>query len=330
MSQSPPDATLADELARWLAERGQPPQSIRALAGDLSQRRYFRAAWPDGRHAVAAFYPREIGATQARFDAAAELLAAANVRVPARLGIDRERGWSLVEDLGEATLYECRAAGWPWLLPRLEDAVATLGRIARLDAAAVVALGSPPLDAELLRRELVQTERLFLAPAGVLDDPGVAAPFAAALDELCEQLGAAPLAPCHRDFMARNLVPVEGEGVGVLDFQDLRLGPAAYDLASLLNDSLFPPPELETRLVAAAGIAGPDDEGYLRAVAQRALKAVGTFAAFAARGANRHLPLIPPTLRRAARALERLPETSAAYARIAPRLASRLGAERFC
>ena len=63
--------------------------------------------------------------------------------------------------------------------------------------------------------------------------------------------------PCHRDFMVRNLMPLRGRrGLVVLDHQDLRLGPPLYDLASLLNDTLFPPPEAEEALLAAAAPSG--------------------------------------------------------------------------
>jgi aminoglycoside/choline kinase family phosphotransferase len=118
--------------------------------------------------------------------------------------------------------------------------------------------------------------------------------------------------------MARNLVPrprprpaASGDEAAlvVLDHQDLRLGPPGYDLASLLNDSLFPPAELEEGWLARVLPPGEAPRlAYHRAAAQRTLKAVGTFAAFARRGSDRHLPLIPPTLERALYHLGRLPE----------------------
>src|SRR5260370_24078577 len=98
--------------------------------------------------------------------------------------------------------------------------------------------------------------------------------------------------------MARNLMPLPGGAVGVLDHQDLRLGPPAYDVASLLNDTLFPPAEIEQELLVATPSATPR-AAYHLAAAQRTFKAVGTYASFARRGAPRHLPLIPPTLARA-------------------------------
>jgi aminoglycoside/choline kinase family phosphotransferase len=180
---------------------------------------------------------------------------------------------------------------------------------------APVAALNPALDEELMRRELDQTLRVYLEPQGLAGEGTLAGDLGSMLASICAELGAAPAIPCHRDFMARNLVPVPSPAaeVAVLDHQDLRLGPPGYDLASLLNDSLFPPFDIADRLRRAAGVAERD---YRLAAVQRTLKAVGTFAAFAARGSPRHLPLIGPTLRRCLENLEALPEGSGLATRL--------------
>ncbi len=43
----------------------------------------------------------------------------------------------------------------------------------------------------------------------------------------------------HRDFHSRNIMVLE-DGLAVIDFQDARLGPASYDLVSLIFDSYVP------------------------------------------------------------------------------------------
>src|SRR4030095_5077750 len=40
----------------------------------------------------------------------------------------------------------------------------------------------------------------------------------------------------HRDYHSRNLM-VDGSRIGIIDFQDALMGPATYDLASLLKDA---------------------------------------------------------------------------------------------
>jgi len=303
-------------IAIWLRESGLDGAAVVPLIGDVSSRSYFRVEPAGGAPTlVVARYPRELAPAQERFRRAGELLAEAGVRVPRLLRNDAAAGLALLEDLGPHTLYET-ASGWAELGRELDAALDAARRIAELALPEVVALGSEPLGAPLLRRELDQTTEWFLAPHALARPE-----LLAALDQLCLRLGSGGLVPCHRDFMARNLIADGAGGVGVLDFQDLRPGPEAYDLASLLNDSLFAEPALERRCVARR--FGASDESWLpyrRAVAQRCLKAVGTFVKFAATGRKRHLKLVPQTLERALEQLVRLPETRQAAEPLAPLL----------
>jgi len=321
------------ELGEWLAGTGFDLREVHPLAGDVSPRRYERLTAGDGTTAILALYPADHRATCVRFARTTAILAGAGVPVPRVLATDCERGWMLLQDLGEQTLAELRDRPWRELVAYFEKAVALAARIAALPLDVVRDL-NPPLDGALMLRELAQTRQLFLEPHGLLpplampsllatgsnspDPPHATSPPPAppvqrtlldtALEDLCGELAADPPVPCHRDYMARNLVPDGADGVAVLDHQDLRLGPPAYDLASLLNDTLFPPRGLERRLVDAVFPTAAGKLRYHRAAAQRTLKAVGTYAAFARRGSARHLPLIAPTLRRFLRHFASVPE----------------------
>jgi len=292
---------------------------IEPLPGDVSPRRYARVALADGTSAILAAYPAEVRDACARFAATTALLEAALVRVPRILAAGCGDGFMLVEDLGPRVLADLSGRPWDELAEYFRDALRAAACIARLDPAAVAAVNSP-LDRALLARELQQTWDLVLAPRELLGTPAEAAALRAVLDELLDRLAGDPPRPCHRDFMARNLVPLAGNApprVAVLDHQDLRLGPPAYDLASLLNDTLFPPPEVEEALLAAAVPAAAARLRYHPAAAQRTLKAVGTYASFARRGSDRHLPLIPETLGRCLAHLGRTPEGEDAAALLA-------------
>lgn len=312
-------------LEAWLARAGRTGWALEPLPGDLSARRYFRVRAPTGESHVAACYPAELRESQRRFVLAAGLLVRASVRVPAIELDDPTAGFALLEDVGERTLYEHAELGAAARERFLEAALESARRIAALAPAEVVALGSPPLDRALLSRELEPAIRFFLAPRGLAPEG-----FVAALDELCSRLAEDPPVPCHRDFMVRNLVPVGASAVVVLDFQDLRLGPPAYDLASLLNDSWFASDHLERELVDRYLPAGLSRDQYRRAVVQRALKAVGTFSACAARGDRRRVPLIGPTFERARRYLPELPETSEWSRELGPRLAASVAPSTIC
>lgn len=279
-----------------------------ALAGDVSSRRYFRVDLEPQGTAILAVYPPQIRSSCGRFVRTTELLDTAGVRCPGILGAFCEDGLMLLEDLGNQTLYELRGEPWSSLKPWLRRAANLLPAFASLPTGTIGSL-NPPLDKALLSAEIERTWDLLLGAEGAL--PGALPEgLATAFDDLIERLAAAPTSPCHRDFMARNLVPVGTSDLAVIDHQDLRIGPRAYDLASLLNDSLFPPVHLEME-IARGALDAAELPDYHRAAAQRTLKAVGTFLGFSQRGDDRHLVLVAPTLERARRHLEQLPEMAA-------------------
>ncbi len=312
---SGPVAFEAKEPRPWLTLE-PPPREIQPLTGDVSPRRYFRVVLADGATAILANYPEEVRPACERFLRTTRILDGAGVRVPRVLAGDCEEGWMLVEDLGRRTLGE-----WGWGRPWSEldgyfgHALEIAELIARLPVDGLAEL-NPLLGAELLARELAQTWDLYLEPQGLVSDPGLAADLRAGLAILCATLGGETPVPCHRDFMVRNLMPLPDGTLAALDHQDLRLGPPLYDVASLLNDTLFPPSEAEEALLARAA-GGPGGRvRYHRAAAQRTLKAVGTYAKFARLGADRHLPLIGPTLAHFVKHFARVPEGSGLAARL--------------
>ena len=136
------------------------------------------------------------------------------------------------------------------------------------------------------------------------------------LQTLAREAAAPPLVLCHRDFHSRNLL-VQDDRLRLVDFQDARLGPVAYDLASLLRDSYVDLPRdltealFEAFLVEnAAHIPSADQfrEQYEVVALQRNLKAIGTFGYQAAvRGKTHYLPYIAPMWEYALSALFRVP-----------------------
>jgi aminoglycoside/choline kinase family phosphotransferase len=266
-----------------------------------------------------------------RFRVTTALLGEIGVPTPAVLAADCRRGLMLLEDLGERTLYEEPRREWSALAPLYQRAVSYVRRLQSLPRERVAAV-NPPLDSSLLQWELRKTWELALIPRGLVGPPAVADAFAAALVRLCDELGRPErLAPCHRDFMPRNLMRRAGGDrasageLVVLDHQDLRLGPPAYDLASLLNDSLFPPPGLEEELqrTLLPGETGALD--YRRAVVQRTIKAVGNYCDFARRGFDRHIKLVVPTLARAWRWFAAVPELQPLVGELRPAWEAVLG-----
>jgi aminoglycoside/choline kinase family phosphotransferase len=105
----------------------------------------------------------------------------------------------------------------------------------------------------------------------------------------------------------------------MIDFQDARLGPRTYDLASLLEDAYVDVSENLVRAMKARFVAALPwqpavdsfERDYALVAAQRTLKAVGTFAGQAMLRDNRsYLGFIPRAMGCARRALGQLPEFS--------------------
>lgn len=314
------DQDLASALAE-LTARGLRHCGAQALAGDLSTRRYYRLqllpestlteTYPtsksssrgaDPASVILALYPSDSRSVARRFAITTELLTATGIVVPAILAQAADDSWMVVSDLGPLTVFQLPAAA----AARGRDlALAHLSRIATLDPHLVAGL-NPPLDATLLRRELAQTETLLLATETRFADHRAA--LSKVFDQLVGALAALPAIPCHRDLMVRNLVQLDDATVAVLDHQDLRLGPPTYDLASLLNDSIFVTAAEEPEMLAHYLPRNVAPVDYHRAAAQRTLKAVGSFLSAARRGISQHLPLVAPTLAAASRHLQLLPE----------------------
>ena len=105
---------------------------------------------------------------------------------------------------------------------------------------------------------------------------------------------AQPQVLVHRDFMPRNLMPVQSspasDGPAVLDFQDAVYGPIAYDVLSLFKDAFlsWPEPRVEGWLdryharALDAGLPVPERARFRRDAdligLQRHLKVIGIFA----------------------------------------------------
>ena len=72
--------------------------------------------------------------------------------------------------------------------------------------------------------------------AGEADAPTITCPYETNSKTIAEVLAGQPRVFVHRDYHSRNLM-VDGARLGVIDFQDALMGPATYDLASLLRDA---------------------------------------------------------------------------------------------
>ena len=90
----------------------------------------------------------------------------------------------------------------------------------------------------------------------------------------------------HRDFQSRNIM-VDGEKIGIIDWQGGRLGPMAYDLSSLLIDPYVRLSDIQKEKIYDAYVdrirdhnpawADPFERGYPYLAIQRNLQILGAF-----------------------------------------------------
>ena len=147
---------------------------------------------------------------------------------------DLERGFFLLDDLGDDRLNDR-----PDRLDRLPRAVVNLARFHREGLqgwSPAWACQTRTYNATLIARQEVG----YFLKSFAIDYLGLKIPRPAWAEAREFARAAGPETDClmHRDFQGRNLM-VRGEEVFILDWQGARLGPAAYDLASLLDDHPF-------------------------------------------------------------------------------------------
>lgn len=231
--------------------------------------------------------------------------------VPRILGSDPAAGLVLVEDLGDATLQthllnKKRADRGRSAVPLYRQACDMIVLLHKKgesalrpgDFAATAALDCDRFLFELdhFHRHFIKGYRTLVPPEG---DEAVLRAFYSDLALRCDRL---PRVYCHRDFQSRNLLVRRGR-LGLVDFQDARMGPYTYDAASLLRDSSL---DLDERLVdgmidrlcARLDLPGDEFRRDLDLMAlQRNIKDLGTFGYMATvRGRPEYLEYVPRTI----------------------------------
>ncbi|NND67009.1 MAG: phosphotransferase [Halioglobus sp.] len=286
-------ATLPEGLLAWALEQlgeAEVPAAAAAVAGDASNRRYFRLRLAE-RSVVLVHAPPATEKNHA-FVEMADLLASAGVHVPEVLAADFGRGFLLLEDLGDDLLL-------PLLTSQTANGYYHQAAEILLQLAAVRPGDAvlPVYDAAVLGEELGRFPEWFVAALlryrmGAAD-LALWESFAARLvQNALEQ----PQVLVHRDFHSRNLMLQPDGGLAVIDFQDALLGPVTYDPVSLLRDCYIRWPAAQVRgwalahrdaLVGRELLAPTPDEVFLRwfdlTGLQRHIKVLGNFARLSVR-----------------------------------------------
>lgn len=307
-----------EQLERWLESvLGTSGFVITPASTDASFRRYFRVTYDDISR-IAMDAPPEKEDCRPYIKAAQAFLSL-GLNVPHIFESDLERGFILLSDMGVRSYLEVlNETNVVQLYGDATEALMTLHthKETRADI-------FPPYDQTLLMNEMELFREWYLEKRlgltlhrqqqRVLDDTYKILTVAA-----LEQ----PRVWVHRDYHSRNLMVVEDNNPGILDFQDAVIGPITYDLVSLLRDCYvrWPDDRVETwageyylRLKDAGVINGIGGSQFMRWFdlmgIQRHLKATGIFSRLCIRdGKSGYLQDIPRTLGYVSEISARYPE----------------------
>lgn len=293
------------ELQKWLEGFGGfDLASLRPASGDASFRRYFRLNRGAGTFVVMDAPP---GKEDCRpFIQIAGFLQQMGLHGPQVLEANTDQGFLLLTDLGSRQY-----------LGELQDKPRRAGELYSDALRALETLQSegeglkrqlPPYDEKLLRFELsLFLDWLCQRHLGIGFNQEEARDWERCCDLLVANAKSQPGVFVHRDYHSRNLMLVDDNNPGILDFQDAVEGPLTYDLVSLLKDCYISWPADRVRdwastfhrTAPSASTLAPRE--FMRCFeltgVQRQLKAAGIFARLSHRdGKPAYLRDVPRTL----------------------------------
>ena len=257
--------------------------NITPLREQASLRSYFRLTTDMGTKVGVVSVPESN--VNSTFEELSSSLLRNNIKVPRIEASNHRKGFMIIEDFGDKVLQ---------LEMNLEnqkefykEAINQIHRIQDIQPFQ----GLNILSDETLKQQMKLFEEWFLA--GLLDleysDDEKSIVFEA-YNFIAKECARQPFVLCHFDFEFRNLMLTSDGSIGILDFQDLCVGPYTLDFVSILKD--IENPLIDTDLSAylkhclvgldSSEISIPSFEGLKRDIDfggfQRQLRILGTLA----------------------------------------------------
>lgn len=302
-------------LQSWLGDGW----SAARLPGDASVRVYYRITAGDGNKHMLSWYPAEVRHDLPRV-LSAYRAASKHAYLPKLM--EHSDAVMLQQDVGDQTLFELlhrdREEGVGWY----RKAVTLLAYFQKAGAVDI----NPTFTGDFFFNEMEMTREFYVEK--LMDvRAAAAADLKPLLRRLADNISRHPYVLCHRDYHGQN-IHIFNDKLYLIDYQDLRMGPDTYDLASLLRDRgvariLGEEPELElvdyyaewrvhglpARTELLHGERRSMRRRYFETLLQRSIKILGTFSKQPlTRGRMWYLDFIPPTLESVRRCIDELPE----------------------
>jgi aminoglycoside/choline kinase family phosphotransferase len=287
---------------------------IRPASSDASFRRYFRVTDLDTDQTFIVMDAPPDKEDCEPFIHITRLLRSVHVNAPDLITMDLDQGFLLLADLGDRQYLDFLDES---SCDRLyNDALTALINMQRIQNQL------PAYDKQRLADEMGLFEPWYLnTHLGIELDDRQKSTLEAIFDLLIESALQQPQVFVHRDYHSRNLMLVDDNNPGVIDYQDAVIGPITYDLVSLFKDCYieWPADRIEHWLdeyLQLTPIDIPvDRDQFIRWFdlmgVQRHLKVLGIFARLNYRdGKPQYLDDLPLTLKYVIEACDRYDELS--------------------
>lgn len=215
---------------------------LQPLVNEASFRQYFRVQMNNNSHIVMFAPPDKEDITA--FISIAKNFTGQGIHAPEILNYHLEQGLILLSDLGNDLYLNL-------LNTETADDLYTraLAVIPQIQTCEPKLANNQPLglfDEKFIRTELNLFPDWFLSKHLKLN---ITPQFSASLEKIFQLLITSalkqPRVCVHRDYHSRNLLLINKEKVGILDFQDAIYGPITYDAVSLLRDAYIDWPEAQ-------------------------------------------------------------------------------------
>jgi hypothetical protein len=331
---------VADRVERLLGRR---PVEITPIAPGLGHRRFMRLAFGERAEPTSLILrvdppehrrPRNGVAPEPELEPIRALLEAHGIPVPRSFAHDAERGWDLLEDVGDVSLEAAAARVGAEERRRLyREAVQLIPRLQAIDAPSPrLPAFDRRLDAALIATKARKvTDWLLPECLGRAATASEGATIERAFATVAEAVEAAPARLAHRDLKAANLhlrpTPSQAQGRLVLiDLQGAFMAPPEYDLVCLLRDSQVDLPQAEVsqhlEAVREALPDAPSPQAFALRLDQLTLSRVGKDLAHYVhaardRGDDRYLGFVELGMQRLREATARLRDASPAWHEVA-------------
>ena len=288
-----------NDIQTWLESIGWSAWNIEVASADASFRSYYRLNKEDETYVL--MDSSLLLESLPPFLDMNERLSAVNVRVPRIIVKNIKLGYLILEDFGDKHYFDIlNERNYQELYKKAIDEIVKMQR--------ANTIGLPVYDKDFLLFEMDLMQEWYLEKYLDMSLTNEQKKFIKTmLDTIADVVLEQPQGVfVHRDYHSRNIMLTPKTDIGIIDFQDARVGAVTYDLVSLLKDCYIEWDREEVNRLAlyyrdSAGL-DVDDNTFLKWFdfmgLQRHIKVLGIFARLHLRdGKDGYLKDIPLTLK---------------------------------